>query len=172
MQIKVQLQPYKYKECALGSLNSDKSTLPSLVCFLQGIIFDYSLGEAVGDVLQELLGFDPNFSFFHVTFTTSIHRQNLHHLHQVGGPDPLSPSNLPVANSQSLDLAAADASDAPVPRWGGEIISILFTMHKIIHEDHVGDESNVSGLCEMVFSALTVFASFTQGASLPMGVPS
>ena len=99
----------------LGSLNTAQGTLPSLA-FCQGIIFDYSLGEAVGDVLQELLGFDPNFSFFHVTFTTSIHRQNLHHLHQVGGPDPLSPSNLPVANSQSLDLAAADASDAPVPR--------------------------------------------------------
>ena len=114
----IQIQSYKYKDCALGSLNTTQCILPSrFFLLLQGIIFDYSLGEAVGDVLQDLLGFDPNFSFFHVTFTNSIHPQNhRQYLNQVGGPDPLSPANLPVANSQSLDLAAAEASDAPVPR--------------------------------------------------------
>ena len=40
--------------------------------WLQGIIFDYSLGEAVGDIVEDLLRFDPNFTFFHVNWTMTI----------------------------------------------------------------------------------------------------
>ena len=40
--------------------------------------------------------------------------------------------------------------------------------HAMIHanEDNFGDASFVSGQCEMVFSALTAFASSTQGVLL------
>ena len=39
------------------------------LCFrlLQGIIFDYSLSEAVADVNEDLISFNENFSFFHVS---------------------------------------------------------------------------------------------------------
>ena len=36
-------------------------------CLLQGIIFDYSLREAVADVNEDLISFNENFSFFHVS---------------------------------------------------------------------------------------------------------
>jgi len=66
----------------------------------KGIIFDYSLREAVADVNEDLISFNENFSFFHM-----------------GGPDPLSPEQPSLStSSQSLDLAAEKSSDSPVPR--------------------------------------------------------
>ena len=80
----------------------------------QGIIFDYSLAEAVAEVIGELRSGQVESS---ISFQDPPTQTDFSCFH-LACPSPLtsSPLLLPVSGSVNLDLAVRESTEAPVPR--------------------------------------------------------